>query len=330
VVVISFNGFFLLHSVFTWPKLSAGALVCGTFGLWLMPSKTNRREQILIGAALAGLGWLSHGGIAFSLIALLPWIGWRCIRGETKSWIQGGLVFFAVALPWSAYQRFYEPPGNRLLKWHLGGQIAVDSRGIWQTLREAYGGLTWTQIIDYKLANFRTTLDGNWKQILSWDYQQAAGRSTDEFYHLFHALTFWNLGIPLLFTVLGFAALGKKRSTNLREPLVLFTWVLGTLLIWCVMMFGPGQTVIHQGSFAMMIAFFVSLSVFADRFSFYCLPIFASLQLVSLLMTWAPRNSVVSGTFSRASVVLASAALIVSVGWIARASLEKRRELDIV
>ena len=36
--------------------------------------------------------------------------------------------------PWLAYQRFYDPPGDRLLKLHLGGQETIDSRSTLDTV----------------------------------------------------------------------------------------------------------------------------------------------------------------------------------------------------
>ena len=48
------------------------------------------------------------------------------------------LTFFTAYLPWLLYQKYYEPPGNRLLKMHLAGAPGVDSRGFIQALLVAY------------------------------------------------------------------------------------------------------------------------------------------------------------------------------------------------
>ena len=37
--------------------------------------------------------------------------------------------------PWSAYQKYGDPPGNRLVKWLLGGVVDIDDRGIGETTR---------------------------------------------------------------------------------------------------------------------------------------------------------------------------------------------------
>src|SRR6185295_10615381 len=103
--------------------------------------------HLLAGAIFAGLAWLSHGGAAFSLIAVAPWVLWRVFRGEGRAWLAAAAVFLLLAVPWFAYQRFYDPPGDRLLKWHLGGQEAKDeSVGTWQVIRKSYRAKPWTVI----------------------------------------------------------------------------------------------------------------------------------------------------------------------------------------
>ena len=34
--VLAVTGFFLQHTVFTWPKLAAGAFGCGAFAMWIL------------------------------------------------------------------------------------------------------------------------------------------------------------------------------------------------------------------------------------------------------------------------------------------------------
>src|ERR1700678_1865942 len=36
---MSVCGFFIINSVFTWPKLSAAAFGCGVYGLWAIPKR---------------------------------------------------------------------------------------------------------------------------------------------------------------------------------------------------------------------------------------------------------------------------------------------------
>jgi hypothetical protein len=58
--VASLNGFFIIHSVFTWPKLSAGALACGAYGMWVFGPCRSRAWNWLVGSGFAGLGCLGN------------------------------------------------------------------------------------------------------------------------------------------------------------------------------------------------------------------------------------------------------------------------------
>src|SRR6185436_18513402 len=142
----------------------------------------------------AALAWLSHGGAAFSLIALAPWIVARMFRGERGGWLAAASVFLLLAVPWFAYQRFYDPPGDRLLKWHLAGQEAKDeSVGAWQAIRESYRSKTWTEIGAAKTENMRTQLEGSFRGMFSVSPADQPQRRDDEFFKTVRGLTWWPL-----------------------------------------------------------------------------------------------------------------------------------------
>ena len=351
VAVIATSGFLLQNTTFTWPKLAAAAFACGAFGLWVLPSPAARsRHTILIGAALAALAWLSHGGVAFSFLVLAPWILWRCLRGEWRPWFLAALVFGLLAAPWIAYQKFYDPPGDRLLKWHLGGQIPKEARGTWQTIRENYAALSWSQIWENKRQNLAQQIDGRWAALLELDPAHGIDRRNQEFFVSSRALTWWLFGLalfPLVWRRLApsenFAggadpglsakalataapaaagpATGRQPAATLgRMHLALFTWTVLTVPLWCLLLFHGGQAVIHQGSYATMLTAFVLLSAWFDRAGRAWLPVVALLQMVTLSTTWAPGNTVVNGDLAPGALALAvltGAALLglVWIGW---------------
>ncbi len=317
---LGFCGFFLQNTVFTWPKLSAAAFASGAFAVWLAPfHATDRGRRILLGAVLAGAAWLSHGGVAFSFLALAPWVLWRCLRGEWRDWLKATLLFVLIAAPWVAYQRFYDPPGNRLLKWHLGGQIAKDDRGVWQTIRENYAKLTWEQILTNKARNLALQNDGRVAALLETTPAAAMDRRNQEFFIAGRALTWWLFGLLLL----PFAWRSLRRDENRpwrRLHLALFGWTALTVPVWCLLMFDGNQTVIHQGSYAMMLGAFVLLSAWFHLAASRWLPAVAAAQIFTLLATWAPASGIVGGEISTVAAILAvlgGAGLIAFVarGW---------------
>ena len=48
--------------------------------------------------------------------------------------------------PWSAYQKYGDPPGNRLTKWTLAGVVEVDDRGTAEAIFDSYGEAGWRHL----------------------------------------------------------------------------------------------------------------------------------------------------------------------------------------
>src|SRR5262249_27487868 len=111
-------------------------------------------QAVLAGVA-AALSLLAHGGAFFTLAALalvlcLP----RRFPGITQA-LAAAAAFVLLLLPWWAYQRFDDPPSDRLIKWHLAGVIPIDDRPISRTLIESYAALTPAQLLKNKSDNLR-------------------------------------------------------------------------------------------------------------------------------------------------------------------------------
>ncbi|MES2696238.1 MAG: hypothetical protein V4773_22390 [Verrucomicrobiota bacterium] len=284
VGALALNGFFLLHTVYTWPKMAAGAFVCGAFALYFEGgAKRMPHPHLLLCSALLALAWLAHGGVAFSLLALAPWAAHR-LGLEPRRAVLAAAAFAVLALPWMAYQKFYDPPGNRLLKWHLGGQVPKDTRGTLQTIREAYAGLTWSQIAEHKVANLKFQTAGTWPWIFTVSEPMAQNRRNDEFFVSTRALGWWALGLLALPWLL----LRRRAAFPVGIHAALLVWIFLTLLVWCLLMFIPGSTVVHQGSFAMMLAAFALLASWLSSASRWAVGVVVALQLVSFSATWLP------------------------------------------
>ncbi len=315
VAAIALAGFFLQNTTFTWPKLSAAAFACAAFALWSQPrAGSQRRDDILVGAVFAALAWLSHGGVAFSFLALAPWLVWRFVRGEWRLWLMGAAVFATFALPWIAYQKFYDPPGNRLLKWHLAGQIPKDERGTLETIRDSYRALSWAEIWDHKRRNLETQIRGNWSGLLTLSAETAVNRRNEEFFLPTRALTWWPLALLLLPFAWRRHTQGERNWANRRLHLGLLIWTLATTVLWCFLMFLGDNAVIHQGSYAIMLAAFVLLSAWFEAAGRRWLIIVVLLQTVTLLTTWVPPNEIVRGepNFDAIAIALGAA---VALAW---------------
>ncbi len=304
------SGFFLQHTIYTWPKFAAAAFACGAFACWLpRADRALRREDFLLGAALAALGWLAHGGVAFAYLALAPWLAWRMLRDETRSWAMAALVFAIFALPWVAYQRCYEPPANTLLKEHLAGVEERDARTTWQTMRDAYRALSWPEILARRETNLALQVGGDWRSLFDFSPANtaASARRAVEFFHTGRALTWWVFGLPAAVLLL---TLARRRPPGL---VALAVWTVATVLVWCALMFVGGHAVIHQGSFTVPLVLFILCSAALDAVGAWTLIVVALLQAATLATTYVVPNAVVTGPASGLPFVLAAALGLIAV-----------------
>jgi hypothetical protein len=249
VVIVGTVGIVMLNTVYVWPKLLGAAyVVCA--GVLLLDASRPRTTPLLILAALAcALGMLAHGSVAFSLAALVPlWLLQRCPYWRKVPLL--ALTFAAVMLPWILYQRFVDPPGDRLLKWHLAGVIPIDSRSFLETLRDAYRQQTWEQWLAARWANMRFTFSGSFGAVFDVFTTAAKPRRQEEFFFLWRAL-----GVLNLAWMVGPAVMLFRRHWTARSSLAatLAGWTGSTVILWWVAMFAPSSTMLHQGSYVVLL-----------------------------------------------------------------------------
>jgi hypothetical protein len=248
VLVCATSGFFLLNSLYVWPKLLAASLFITALGVMLVSvrDRSAGAGHAIFATGCATLGLLAHGGVAFSVLAL-PALPATWVFARRVSWrgIVGALVVFLLLYtPWRAYQKFYDPPGDRLWKWHLAGVIPVDQRSFPQILREQYGQLTLATWLHGKQANLMALVlpkDNPPLGPFSAGYVREA-----QFFHQVPALDVLNVGLLALLLV-------RRRAAGATAPLFLrqlLWYALSSLAIWVLLMFIPGSCIVHQGSYA--------------------------------------------------------------------------------
>ncbi|MBI5381807.1 MAG: hypothetical protein HZA31_07900 [Opitutae bacterium] len=258
--LLAANAFFLINTLYVWPKLAAAGFVLGGWVLWRSASNPRPADWIWVGIT-AALGFLSHGGVAFSLLPLAPLLLWS---GGERRW--RGLFYFGVAalivcLPWFLYQRYYEPPGNRLLKWHLAGVITPDQRGTLATLRDVYFHTPPAELLKARQANANYLCAGDWSELFNFRPQNPGNRLNEDFFFLFRSLGWWSLGwaaLPFVWWRMGRNP-DKRSAASLCHALL---WSGASIAIWVLLLWEPNSAIIHQGSYVPLLLFF-SLTVWA-------------------------------------------------------------------
>ena len=278
------SGFFLYNSVYVWPKLLAGALGVLAITLLLRAALNSQRlslGQLGVAAVAAALAMLAHGGVVFAFpVALLllafPKVfpGWRRLLVAT-------LLFILLLLPWTAYRKLYDPPGSeRLTKFHIAGVKDVeDERSASQAIVEEYSRLSPSQILQYKWENAKTliglpAIESRWRP--------------KEFFHIFRSLNLLNVG--WLVALLALFRPHWRSTPETKGAMALLGMSILSLLVWVGLLFGPGQNIIHFGSYSTFILLFCGLGVFVAQLPKF-LPLFLLAIHISIFMVvWIGNN----------------------------------------
>jgi hypothetical protein len=262
------TGFALVNTVFTWPKLLSAALCM--FAVTAVLFGRRRGEsvplvQVAFPALAAALASLAHAGVAFTLIPLGLLLLLPPYYPGLSRLATAGVVYAATVCPWFCYQNFYDPPGNKLIRQHLAGDSPTwrDDKSLPRNLLDAYAALTLGQVLQNKLANARMLFAAARDQYPwpphetppEWPVDAVSYRRCE-----FMAL-FWALGLLNVGWVVGVVKAWRRRpELDFGLGVVAPALGLAGVLVWVVLMFGPGSTVIHQGSYATFLLLFASLA----------------------------------------------------------------------
>ncbi len=156
IIAVAATGAIYVNNVFTWPKLLAGTLTL-TAAACLYDRRTAAESRALGAGASAALAMLAHGAAVYGLIGIAL-AGLADLRGlGIKRCALAALTALILYAPWIGFQRFVDPPGDRLLKWQLAGaelgQETTASAG--QVIVKAYREAGIAGIAENKLNNLR-------------------------------------------------------------------------------------------------------------------------------------------------------------------------------
>ena len=312
------SGLAIVNGFYVWPKLLPAALLLAAAAIVLTPLWDELRGSLwaaALFAALCGLALLAHGASIFGVVPLLVVAAYRGMPGWRWLGVAAlvGIVFLA---PWSAYQKYGDPPGNRLVKWQVGGVVEVDDRGVGEAIADTYSEIGLDGAVEYKLENFETMVGGeeaydSLKGGLDEGSLEAVVkslRSIDFFYLL------PSLGL-LLLGPLAMAVTWRRRSRGdpeWRFALLCFAAFAIGAVVWGLVIIGgePARTSIHVGSYLLPIlgicGCVAGLRAAAPRFAVPYLLVVAALGLAVYVPVYEP---VPGSSFSALNALLAALAL---------------------
>ncbi len=260
VTATALTGWVYVSTVYVWPKMLAGTLALAAFALLVSRDEADQRARRgVLAVALATLSMLAHGGTAFALIALAPFLFrlHRRVRADSiliRSVLGCAGIAASLYVPWQLYQKYVDPPGNRLMKWQLAGQIPLTDNGLLRTLAIQYGGSPVTSILANKLENVVALVADPvaWRTLVPEPNWQAGFLGYARIAQVNDLLP--AAGLLLLG---GFALLfpSARRALAPMAPLAAFVGI--AVAFWVVLLWGSDSVpaINHMGAYAMIAAF---------------------------------------------------------------------------
>lgn len=301
MLLFSTSALVIYNGIFVWPKLLAAVFCIICYSLLFTSERpgaplTSTHKAIWVGVA-AALAMLSHGAAFF---AIAPLFIVYFLRTGPRNWRALGLMSaaaLAIYAPWIAYQRLLDPPGTRLLAWGLAGVENPLPLPIGTILRHAYASLSFSEWWHIRINNLQTIANGSLgffqDAIHLFGTTAPAAKNSimvKSFFYFNYAQWFFS---PLL--VAAAAVVGWPRVKNLLPELALMlACICIGLILWSLLMFSPGSTIIHQGAYflnlmALLVASAVVCSCSRILYVTLCL---ANLSIFTIAFVLAGRATV--------------------------------------
>jgi hypothetical protein len=317
----------LVNGFFVWPKMLPAALLIAAAALVVTPLWNEVRRSIwgaALVAALLGAAMMGHGSSIFGVVPLVLIAAWRGL--PSWRWIGvGALVGIAFMAPWSAYQKYHDPPGDRLVKWMIAGVPEVDPRGAREAIFDAYGEAGFGGALHNKGQNFVTMLGGGPAlERLEHGVTAFENDEIEEAIEDVRIVLFFDLVPSLGLLLLGPIAMALAWRRGRRNPAD-WTLALTCFLIfgvgaiaWGLILFGnlPARTVMHAGSYAIpllgLVGAVAGLRAIWPRFAIY----YVLASAAVMLAIYTPTNKPLEGTSFEPLSAIVSVLGLVGFGWV--------------
>lgn len=319
MIVVLVSNLAIVNGFYVWPKLLPAAMLLAVAALVMTPLWSGLRRSLWAAgliATLCALAMLGHGSSIFGIIPLAAVVAYRGL--PSWRWVGVGLGVGIVLMgSWSAYQKYGDPPGNRLVKWTLGGVVEIDDRGTLEAIGDSYAKAGVGGTLHNKAENFVTMNGGG----PAYDWLKAGFDSGDpaEIVRALRAVSFLyllpSMGLLLLGPVAMALARGRGRRHQVEWSFALSCFAVFAIgaIVWGLLVFGDlaSRTVVHISSYLLPLigiaGAVAGLRAVLPRFAVYYLG-FASLLSLAL---YAPAvDPPLGSSYSLVAAAVAGLALL--------------------
>jgi hypothetical protein len=339
MIVVLVSGLGIVNGFYVWPKMLPAAMVLAAAALVMTPLWYGIRTRSAGGALVAvlvALAMLGHGSSVFGVIPLVLLAIYRGI--PSWRWIAVGLgVGILLMVPWSLYQKYGDPPGNRLTKWMLAGDIEVNDKNPARDIIDAYSDAGFGKVVDHKVDNLRIVL-GSVEGVAPFsDAVRALGdrdiaKAIQQARFLFYLCLLPSFGLLLVAPLLMLLARWRRKVSGddwafARTGLLVFATAV---VAWVLIVFGnvPARTSIHVGSFAVPIigycAVVAGLRGVYPRVAVYLVGVWAVVSLAMYVPAYTPQPGT---SYLVAPFVIGAVALAAFVVLAVRGSRSRAEDL---
>jgi hypothetical protein len=317
MVTVLVSGLALLNGFFVWPKMLPAALLLAAAALVATPLWLDLRRNLwaaALVAALCALALLAHGASIFGVIPLTAVAAYRGL--PSWRWLGVGLaVGVALMAPWSAYQKWEDPPGNRLVKWTLAGVAEVDDRGVFETIVDSYDEAGFDGTLEDKEQNFIAMT--NFNAVAQSLEENVSHNSLTDVVRAVRGISFFyllpSLGL-LLLAPLAMAWQWRRRLDPVAWSFALTCMAIFVIGIvgWGLISFGniAARTIIHFGTYMLpligIVGCVAGLRAAFPRFALYYVGFSALLSLAIYAPSLDPP---VGSSYSPLAIALAALGL---------------------
>ena len=319
VLTISGSGFVFYNSIYVWPKLLTATfflIALAPIGRALLENRRLTVPETLVVAAASVLAMLSHGAIAFSLLALSIMLAVTVAKFfSARTFAYAAMAAAILYAPWFGYTHFINPNTDRLLKMHLTDGDSTSPEPFLAMLVRSYRDITFERWADNRLENVKMLLGSD--SIGRVAFEISAGLIDPQRQHqpVSSEVTFDLDATKLSYDLKSLVTLVRVDQRehmlwsfgllNIAWPaLLLFIWpawrarapdkgILGlmvlnvlTLLVWITLEFNGGWAVNTHASYAMIIIGMLTAVLVLFRLSpvLACALCFANIALSAV--TW--------------------------------------------
>jgi hypothetical protein len=261
MIVVLVSDLAIVSGFFVWPKLLPAAMLLAVAALVMTPLWAELRRSLwgaVLIAALCGLAMMGHGSSVFGILPLALLAAYRGL--PSWRWVGVGLVVGIVLMAsWSAYQKYGDPPGNRVTKWTLASALAIDDRGTLEAVVDAYDEAGVDGTLDNKLLNFETMVGGR----VAWSSFKVAldTGKLDEivrgFRYVLFAYLLPSMGLLLIAPVAMLVGWRRRDRNSAEWAFALSCFAIFAIgaVIWGLLVFGgeEDRTYVHITSYLLLI-----------------------------------------------------------------------------